>query len=156
MTKSTPLALALAYPGFSRRSRTTDTKSDTIASKSARVAFLDGYLELKSDVDDVRFHVRFRDNGIMSSPSDWHIIAAMRAAPDDTESWLDGLSETSEDNVRLSWWEPLDLASDPRFHGEGTPRFFRREGRFTFVVVYENGVILKLVSTRDPDIGEFA
>jgi hypothetical protein len=151
MTKSTPLALALAYPGFSRRSRTTDTRSDTIASRDARISFLDGYLELKSDVEDVRFHVRFRDNGIMSAPSDWHIVAAVKAAPADVEVWLDGLTETTEANVRLSWWDTLDLAADPRFLPVGAPRFFQREGRFTYVVVYENGVLLKLVSTRDPN-----
>jgi hypothetical protein len=151
MTKSTPLALALAYPGFSRRSRTTDTRSDSIASKAARVTFLDGYLELKTDVDDVRFHVRFRDNGIMSSPSDWHIVAAVKISPDDSEAWLDGLSETDASHVNLAWWNGLDLSSDARFTGTGAPRFFQREGRFTFVVVYENGVLLKLVSTRDPN-----
>lgn len=149
MTKSTPLALALAYPGFSRKSRTTDRTSEDFKTRDARVEFLDGYLELVTDVEDARFHVRFRDNGIMSAPSEWHIVAIVRVAPSDVPAWIEGLTETDETAVQRAWWSGLDDV-DARFVGTGTPRYYVREGRHAYVIAYDDGVVMKLVSTRDP------
>jgi hypothetical protein len=152
---STPLALEMAYPGSQSASRTTDTESKSLASADERVRFLDRYIELLSPVVDTRFHVRFRDNGYASAPSDWWISAALLVAAADVDKWAEGLLPCPASEIDLAWWVGLGLDEDPRFARTGIARAFRREGRHTYVLLYpERGLVLKHMSTIGPTVME--
>ncbi|MBE2252461.1 MAG: hypothetical protein IAE78_23210 [Myxococcus sp.] len=71
------------------KSRSTDTRSTTLATAKQRASFLCAYALCASPVRDAAFHVVFHDNagGLLAGPDDADIRAVVSVDKDDLEKW---------------------------------------------------------------------
>lgn len=102
------LVLALALAGCpSERSRTTDTRSTSLATAARRVGFLCEYLLCPTTPEDAAFHVVFHDDpGFLAGRSDADIVAVVKVRPEDVPRWSMGCTAKRLE-ARPPWLEGL-------------------------------------------------
>jgi hypothetical protein len=133
--------------GQAAPSKTTDTRSSTLASDAEKIAFLRRYLVLASPVHQTEFHVVYHDNsgGLVPGPSDWDIQAIMRVAPDEMPRWTDGMQPAQADSVDLAWLHALQRSA-PGWLASAPPIVYQRSGEL--VALFEgDGMVAKRVWT---------
>lgn len=82
------ILLQVLFLSSCKENLTTDTYSKKFEDKEAKVRFLRKYLKLKTDVEDLEYHIRYYDNsGVMPGPSDWNIRAVFRLHQDSLMKW---------------------------------------------------------------------
>ena len=125
---------------------TTDTRSASLANDPAKLAFLQRYLKLPSEVHATEFHITFKDNrkGIVAGPSDYDIRVAVKVPPDKVPLWAADMPKV--DPFDVAWAHEL-LPKDDRWALRSAPTFYARER--VFVVTFEpEGVVFKRVSSQ--------
>ncbi len=115
-------------------SLTTDTLSSQFATDEEKIAFLERYLNLPTKVEAAEYHIVYHDNstGRVPGPSDWDMRVVIKVAPEDIDTWLESLTETTEP-FDLAWvydfaknWQ---LTSSPKFFvGDKDVALFEVEG----------------------------
>jgi hypothetical protein len=114
-------------------SLTTDTISWQFPTTDEKLAFLQTYLNLPTDVEAIEYHIVFHDNsgGRVPGPSDWDMRVIVKVAPEDVQAWIESLSETDE-TFDLFWAHDLAkdwITSNPRFFtGDKRAALFEKEG----------------------------
>jgi hypothetical protein len=128
---------------------TTDTRSNVFVEQEEKMAFLEQYLIMPSEVIDAEYHVIYWDNsgGIVPGPSDWDIRAAFRVAEGDIPLWTADMERILPEQLELQLWD--DLKSDALSWEDGTFfEYYKRPGNRSYVAVNrEQGIVLKFVST---------
>lgn len=130
-------------------SLTTDTRSTYFETAEEKLAFLETYLKLPSEVADAEYHIMYHDNsgGLVPGPSDWEIRAAIKVAEADVSLWSDEMKRVLPEQIDLAWWE--DLRSEAlTWTADEVTECYRRPGTRTYVAVLsDRNIILKLVTT---------
>jgi hypothetical protein len=125
----------------SEPSLTTNTRSDSIATPAARVAFIGRYVKLRTPVRDAVFQVVYHDNGggLVPGPSDADIVAALQVEPGDRAKWLDGATPASPSDASqpLSGYRRISLPAAWGARGPG--ELYERQG--AWLVWHPEGVL---------------
>lgn len=146
---STAAVRLLAQPRPTTPSRTTDTHSAALADDTAKRAFLERYLTLKSAVKATEFHIVFHDNsaGGIPGPSDWDMQVALKVAPADVPRWTAGMQLVSGDAPDLAWGDAL-VADEPRWQTSTPPQVYTAAGKLVAAYAREGIVMLRLQTNQ--------
>ncbi len=100
--------VALLLAACPPSSRTTDTRSDRLASPKDRVAFLCEYTLCPTTPSDAAFHIVVRDasRGFLAGPGDVDVTAVVKVKPDDMPRWVAGCAARRGD-MKPPWLEGL-------------------------------------------------
>lgn len=121
---------------------TTDTLSSQFATQEEKIAFLERYLTLPTNIEAAEYHIIYHDNstGRVPGPSDWDMRVIVKVAPQDIPLWLESLTETAEP-FDLTW--AYELAEGWQL--QSAPKFFVGDKR---VAVFEpEDVVVLWLST---------
>lgn len=135
--------------GAAPANKTTDTRSATLKTDAEKIAFLQQYLKLPSEIMATEFHIVYHDNAQgLPGPSDYDIRAALKVAPEAVARWSDGLQPVDAATTDLTWTTDL-LPPQPRWAHASPPQVYMRPGAQVVVVVYApEGIVLKRVWTQ--------
>jgi hypothetical protein len=125
-------------------SMTTNTRSASLPTDQAKIAFLKRYLVLPSEVEATEFHIVFHDNrkGLVPGPSDFDIQVVVKVHPDKVPAWTAELPKAAAP-FDISWAQDVVPSAD-RWATRSAPNFYEREG--VQVVTYgPEGIVLKRV-----------
>jgi len=138
------LAVMLFCACTPSRSLTTNTDSQSLPDKQARLAFLARYLRSKSPIVDAEYVIRYQDNsgGMIPGPSDWDIRAVLQVEGQ-TSVWhagwapcpTQGPSDAGPPGVDTTWAEPLLGRRAQWQTRRSSPRCYR--SAHSVVLVYE-------------------
>jgi hypothetical protein len=127
-------------------SLTTTTRSESLPTAGARVAFLGRYLLPRSPVLDAAFVIDYHDNsGLVPGPSDWTILAGLQLPHGALTSWL-------EDTRPCEEGAPVDVggldAILPAAWKVASPARCLRRGSNTLLVHDPEDVLVFFSATR--------
>lgn len=135
------LALIVFLSACDEKTRSTDTRSKSIAKASARVAFLCDYLMCPSTPEDAAFHVVYRDNshGLVPGSDDAVIHAVVKVKAEDVARWSMGCERTRVE-ARPPWLD--DVLAGTGWAPKTLPDTLRC-GREERVVHVKEGLIIR-------------
>jgi len=125
-------------------SMTTNTRSASMPSDQAKIAFLKRYLVLPSDVQATEFHIVLHDNrkGLVPGSSNFDIRVAVKVPPEKVSAWTAEMPKAAAP-FDIAWAQEI-LPKTDRWATHSTPNFYEREG--VQVATYEpEGIVLKRV-----------
>jgi hypothetical protein len=126
-------------------SLTTDTASSQFATDKEKIAFLERYLELPTQVEAAEYTIVYQDNssGRVPGPSDWDMRVVVKVAPEDISSWPKSLTETTQ-AFDLEW--AYHFANAEGWQLTSAPQFFVASSKRVAVFEVE-GVVVVWLST---------
>lgn len=140
------LMTALLCAGCEEKSRSTDTRSSSLATAKERASFLCAYALCASPVKDAAFHVVFHDNsrGFVPGPDDAKIEAVLSIDKDDLEKWTRGCSPARVEG-RPPWF--AEITKGTSFSITTAPDGYRCGAELRAIHV-KDGLVVRSISTR--------
>jgi hypothetical protein len=98
--------------------KSTDTYSVSFNDFEQKVAFLKKYLNLRTEIEDVEFHIKYHDNSSsIPGPSEWYYRVALKVNPDSLYKW--NLTCNAPDTLyKYEEWENI-IPSNKNWNLEG-------------------------------------
>lgn len=140
------VATALAACACNEKSRSTDTRSASLATAKQRTTFLCAYALCASPVKDAAFHVVFHDNsgGLLAGPDDADIKAVLSVDKDDLEKWTRGCTPARVE-ARPDWL--TELAKGTALTPKTAPDGYRCGNELRAIHV-KDGLVVRHVRTE--------
>jgi hypothetical protein len=140
------LAVALWVGCKTSSTRTTDTYSRSLESKSLKLKFLSDYLGSPTEPLDAEYHLVFHDNaqGCVPGSDDYDLQAVVKVRPEDVPAWALGCVRRRLE-ATPDWVAPL-VKGKKGFEVSAQPDSFRCGPEERVIHVHE-GVIYRRVNT---------
>ena len=125
-------------------SRTTNTYSKDFESKTEKLNFLKKYLNLRTEVEDLEYHISYMDNstGMLPGPSEWTIRVALKVNTDSLSKWNLNCRQGIETKELGNW---ADIFTEDKEWNLEWPKVACNDG---YILVVKNDIVLFFDTTH--------